>query len=72
MTRMLLISGICIHNFLYYTALFNNQFKGTIICLIFRKVFNLSQYMLKITDMGKIVNMLLNDLNNMDIKLNHF
>ncbi len=65
MIVMLLISSICKHNCIYFSALLNNQLKGAIIFLLFRKVSNLSQYMLKVADMGKVVNMLANDFNNM-------
>jgi ABC-type multidrug transport system fused ATPase/permease subunit len=66
-----LISSFFSHNSAYYSALFNNQLKGAIIFLLFKKVTNLSQYMLKIADTGKIVNMLANDFNNMETKLNY-
>ncbi len=71
MIVILWISTFFSHNSAYYSALFINQLKGAIIFVLFKKVSNLSQYMLKIADTGKIVNMLANDFNNMEYKLNY-
>lgn len=68
----LFLSTIFKHNSIYNSALLNNQLKGAIVFILFNKISRVSQYMLKSTDMGKIVNMIANDFNSMEIKLNYF
>jgi ABC-type multidrug transport system fused ATPase/permease subunit len=66
---LILLAGMFRHNAYYHTVMLNNRIKAPIIYLLYQKVSLLTQYMVRTTDTGKMINMLANDLNSMEFKI---
>lgn len=57
------------HNAFYESAILNNRIRNAFIYTIYEKVSQLSQFMIKNADMGKVINMLASDFNTMQHKM---
>lgn len=57
------------HNAYYQNPLLTANIRSSLVYVMFKRVSALSQYMVKSTDMGKLINLLAGDFNVMEIKL---
>jgi ATP-binding cassette subfamily C (CFTR/MRP) protein 4 len=69
LTALFFIAAVFRHNTYYRAALLSAKVRSSFIFLLYERVTNLSQFMVKSADMGKLVNLLAGDFNTMDERL---
>lgn len=69
LTALYMISAVVRHNAFYEAPLLTARIRSAFVYLLYLRVSNLSQYMVRSTNMGKVINMLASDFNTMEIKL---
>ena len=62
------ISQVSRHNAFYEVAILVGKIRSTLLTLMFKKLTKLSQYTSKAQELGKIMNMISNDFNVMEIR----
>lgn len=63
-----LIAMSCVHNGFYEAPILINRIRSELIFLIFAKLSKISQYTVKSQELGKIMNLLSNDFNMLELK----
>lgn len=69
LTALYLVSAVLRHNAFYEAPLLTGRVRSAFIYLLYERVSHLSQFMVRNTNMGKIINLLANDFNTMEVKL---
>jgi hypothetical protein len=59
----LILSSIFSHNCYLKSSILNNKIRSSVIMIIYKRVSGLTQYIIRNTDTGKIINMISNDFN---------
>jgi hypothetical protein len=60
----LVLSSIFFHNSYLKSSALSNKMRASIMYIIYKRVSGLSQYIIRNTDTGKIINMISNDFNS--------
>jgi hypothetical protein len=59
----LVLSSIFFHNSYLKSSILNNKIRSSVIMIIYKRVSNFTQYIIRNADTGKIINMISNDFN---------
>jgi ATP-binding cassette subfamily C (CFTR/MRP) protein 4 len=70
LTALYFVSSVLKHNAFYEAPLLTAKVRAGFVYLLYSRVSQLSQFMIRSTNMGKIINLLASDFNTMEIRLN--
>lgn len=69
LTALYFVAHTVRHNAYYEAPLLTARVKSSLVYLMYKRVSRLSQYMIKSSDTGKIINLLAGDFNSMEVRL---